>query len=894
MKKLNKFFRKAAVFLLIACMMLSVFPASFADMSSEGGLSYEQLMLLRAMKREEEYPASEQAAAFAVSYNQETVYTAPVYETPVFETPVFEAPVYKAPVNETPVFEAPVYEAPVFEETESEAFVINEFDQGENFENGFFEEEPVEEFVEEKPVEEFVEEEPVEEFVEEKPVEEFVEEKPVEEFVEEEPVEEFVEEKPVEEFVEEKPVEEFVEEKPVGEFVEEKPVEEFVEEKPVEEFVEEEPVGEFVEEKPVEEFVEEEPVEEFVEEKPVEEFVEEKPVEEFVEEEPVEEFVEEEPVEEFVEEKPVEEFVEEAVEEVETVEGNEKAGYTVEFCSTSGEEFVLQGDASAPLEDILSIIGHGDIDVSQIAEVVSSDDSLFSAEQDENGVWVIKTNKQFATDQKMTLVMADGSTVEIFVTDDCKVAKFNGTEYKTLEAALAAANGNDDGGTITLLEDITSGNIVLNVIKNIIIDFNHHFINVNKTADETADDKPVKDKTVAVKFDGGGSLTLTNGTLKSTSDQIETVVESSANKLTIKDMLIQGLDTIKGAVLSITGGNAEITGHTTIDSGSNSNIAIAADDTEKDTSLFVNTTGIILGKVAASDVDHSPTKNTDVLLHNGFYSGKIISDKANVAVDGGNYLTNVYRYVDRNTDYAEIVNPYGRIFSAGKNIPWSARFSSMRAPTLVNVLKSDGSIRLPFTAAVKNSVRDKHFIFVNGRPLIKGGLIPFNRHFCCSPCKGSGASVIDGANSIWYKGTKDGLTYELSGDISYVTVDGAKVSAIIDGVYAELEAETLEALKAGTHTVKFILKNGCAATTNLKVVPDDNVVWTKGSQNGLKYEMTGKIKKVLIDHVKIDAEIYGKDASVSASVLQDLKTGNHTVEFVLESGSHVVTSITVK
>ena len=739
-----------------------------------------------------------------------------------------EQPPQPLPVVEAPIVEAPVVETPVIEALTAEA--------SENDENALEE-------LAEAPAETVVDAEPQEA----EAVEEAAEEaEAVEEVVEEaEAVEEVVEEiETVEEVVEEaETVEEAIEEAET--------IEEVVEEPEI-----------------VEEVVEEaETVEEAAEEA-----------------ETVEEAAEEaETVEEAAEEA---ETVEEVVEEAKAVEEAEVDGYTVEFRSADGREFVLQGDASAPLKDILSIIGHGDIDVSQIAEVVSTDEALFSAEQDENGVWVIKANKQFATDQKMTLVMADGSIVEISVTDDCNVAEFDGHSYQTLEEAFAAANGSEKGGIIKLLENIDSSNVVLNVIKDIIIDFDGHFINVKK-------DIPAG-TTVAAKFEGGGSLTLTNGTLESTSQDIETVVESSVSKLTLKDMLIKGLDTIKGAVLSIVGGEVEIEGNTSIDSGKNENTAITVYDASGDTSVLVNTRGVILGQVAAKDTVLANA--TEVLLHNGYFSGKVVSDgKADVRVDGGDYLRDVNRYVGRNTDYAAVSNLYGTVFSAGANLPWTALDRAVHAPTFINVLKSDGAVVLPVNTVVKNSVWDKCFIFLNGKPLLRGAVTPVPQcgPLCCGVCAPS-ASVVDGGDSIWYKGCRDGLTYELSGDISYVTIDGERVEAEIDGVYAELDAETFEELKAGTHTVRFVLKNGAAAAAKLKIVPDEEVVWNKGSENGLRYEMTGKIKKVLLDHVKVEAELDGKDASVSASVLQDLKTGAHTFEFVLENHSHVVTGFTVE
>ena len=382
---------------------------------------------------------------------------------------------------------------------------------------------------------------------------------------------------------------------------------------------------------------------------------------------------------------------------------------------------------------------------------------------------------------------------------------------------------------------------------------------------------------IAAKLTGKGSVTVENGTIASEADAA--VVETDVADLDIKNVNLIGSGSAS-PVLDINGGDVDVTGRTTIDSGKSGNTAI---DISGASDVDVDTTGVVLGKVSASGAEVAAD------LHNGFYNGEISADAdAKLAVDGGNYTTNVGKYVDEKTNYAEISNPAGKIYSAGKNIPWSALGSSMFAPTFVNMLKSGGAIALPGNIAVGNSTGK--LIFINGRAVLNGQsiFIPGCRYMC------STVSIVDGANSVWYKGSEDGLTFEVSAAVSYVAIDNAKADAVIDGVYAELEADTLEALSAGSHSVRFVLKNGSVVVTSIKVAPDEKIEWTKGSENGLQYEMSGKIKKVLIDHVKVNAETDGKNAVIPASILQDLKTGKHTVEFVLENTAHVVTSITVK
>ncbi len=382
---------------------------------------------------------------------------------------------------------------------------------------------------------------------------------------------------------------------------------------------------------------------------------------------------------------------------------------------------------------------------------------------------------------------------------------------------------------------------------------------------------------IAAKITGNGSVTIKNGTIESGDG--DTAVQTDVDELTINNTtLVGGSDTASGA-LDINGGDVDIAGKTTIDSGKAANTAI---DISGDSEIDVNTTGIVLGKVNAGS-------GTETELHNGYYNGEITAESgAEVEVDGGNYTNNVSKYVSGKTNYAEIRTPNGAVYSAGKNIPESAFVSSRFAPTAVNILKSSGAVNLPAGVAAINSTGK--VIFINGRPVFCGQIvfIPGCGCYCSS------ASIVDGANSVWYKSSEDGLTIELSSAISYVTIDNVKVNAVIDGVYAELSADTLEALSAGSHTVRFVLKNGSVAATTVKVASNEKVEWADGSENGLEYEMSGNVKKVLIDHVKVAAEISGKNASIPASILQDLKSGNHTVEFVLENTSHIVTSITVK
>lgn len=100
-----------------------------------------------------------------------------------------------------------------------------------------------------------------------------------------------------------------------------------------------------------------------------------------------------------------------AQETVVAVETEGFSYYTVEF-TYEEKQYVLEGDASIPLEDILSAVG-----LSGEAEAVEvSDDTLFTATQ-ENGTWMITALRAFSTEEWMKVTIG-GVTYEITVTDD--------------------------------------------------------------------------------------------------------------------------------------------------------------------------------------------------------------------------------------------------------------------------------------------------------------------------------------------------------------------------------------------------------------------------------------------------------------------------------------------
>ena len=88
--------------------------------------------------------------------------------------------------------------------------------------------------------------------------------------------------------------------------------------------------------------------------------------------------------------------------------------YTVEF-TYNNLQYVLNGDESVPLTDILSKVGL----VGEVTDVTVSDPGLFSASK-ENGRWIITAHKAFTTNEWMKVTIGD-ITYEIMVTDDQQI-----------------------------------------------------------------------------------------------------------------------------------------------------------------------------------------------------------------------------------------------------------------------------------------------------------------------------------------------------------------------------------------------------------------------------------------------------------------------------------------
>ncbi len=144
--------------------------------------------------------------------------------------------------------------------------------------------------------------------------------------------------------------------------------------------------------------------------------------------------------------------------------------YTVEFYYNH-KEYVLAGDSSVALSEILSAVGL----TGEVTAVEVSDDTLFSA-SDESGEWVVTTYQAFDTTEWLQVTVG-GVAYQITVTDDGQI-----TTWAELKSALNA------GGTVTLMQHFTaqSGDRTLVVPPGVTatLDLNGYMIDGNKKISE--------------------------------------------------------------------------------------------------------------------------------------------------------------------------------------------------------------------------------------------------------------------------------------------------------------------------------------------------------------------------------------------------------------------------
>ena len=116
--------------------------------------------------------------------------------------------------------------------------------------------------------------------------------------------------------------------------------------------------------------------------------------------------------------------------------------YTVEFTYTD-KQYVLPGDSEVALADILEAVGLS----GEVSAVSVSDDTLFSASQNEGGQWIVTAHKAFSTEEWMKVTI-NGTEYEIKVTDDSQQVATGtcgiGVTWTVYDNGLLAITGSGD------------------------------------------------------------------------------------------------------------------------------------------------------------------------------------------------------------------------------------------------------------------------------------------------------------------------------------------------------------------------------------------------------------------------------------------------------------------
>lgn len=220
------------------------------------------------------------------------------------------------------------------------------------------------------------------------------------------------------------------------------------------------------------------------------------------------------------------------------------------------------------------------------------------------------------------------------------VAQVGNVKYKTLAAAVAAAN---DGDTIELLQSVEAPGVVIDSskypTKGLTIDLNGFTYDVvAPTVGSTGTE------TNAFQLLKGGKITFKDGTITSS---VAKILIQNYSDLTLLDVTVDGtkLQAPKYA-LSNNNGDVLITGNTSITAAAD---GVAFDVFRRSgydgPSVTVDTTGTITGKVEIATSGSYPpadTNTAELKIKKGNFVGEITKDaasgdKATVAISGGTF-----------------------------------------------------------------------------------------------------------------------------------------------------------------------------------------------------------------------------------------------------------------
>ena len=551
-------------------------------------------------------------------------------------------------------------------------------------------------------------------------------------------------------------------------------------------------------------------------------------------------------------------------------------GFVVEF-SYGDKTYKLEnlkGNEQFGLTDILKELGiEGSIDAAK-----GDADDLFAAENGENG-WKVTTKKAFGTKQTMTVVV-DGVEYVLGVIDDMNAGS---------QADIDKILDENDEATIKLTNDFNA-NIVIASGKTITINLNGHtltskdnghtitvesggklILNGTGTVDNTkgTDTGGSAAGYAALAVEAGGYAVINEGvTLKRSAEK--GTAAGGANKNSYYTVRNYGELYINGGTIENKGTHSSCVTNGYYDPTGKTN----------DPYLEVNGGTIIGGKNSIKNDDRGVLDIRGGTFKN---ANEVVILNWNVAdIRGGTFETETGAVLD-NAHYdaatsASKLHVHGGTFTSGGSI----FKESSKSLNGVNTIIEGGS----FNGTISNTM--------TGHVGVSGGVF----------------SDKNIENLV----TKNDTVIAKSGDkyaINLSALDLAKPGATpeIVNLPADYEVEEKVDLPAGVTIVnktnKNITINGItikagesyttpipAATTGevyyakYYVVEGKEQEWTKGSADGLKFELNSdKVVKVLIDGVEVEFTVENGEIVIAPEVLEALEAGEHEIEFIFDDGS---------
>ena len=541
----------------------------------------------------------------------------------------------------------------------------------------------------------------------------------------------------------------------------------------------------------------------------------------------------------------------------------------------------LKGNEQHSLTEILKALG---IEANSIDGATSDADDLFAAENGADG-WMVVTKQAFGTQQTLTVIV-DGVEYVLNVIDD---------EGASTAADLQSKINAAGDGHLIYLEDNMTGNITVDTGKTITIDLRGKTLKNTEAGKHTINVKSGKliitdsvgggvvDNTVhgkaALNVEEGGEAIIEGGTFTRSEEAGNSATNNGGNSwytinnlgtLTIEDGTVTaGKDDNVGKFSSLIRncGTASKSANLTINGGTFNRGAntIKNDDygvltINGGTFRNTNQVAVLNWNIANINGGYFET-NTDAVLANKVWKATPEATQAQMTIKGGTF---------NNTAGKAILIDY-------ISDPNDSKFDGS------HVLIADGQFNGKFGDSIKQYV-DVIGGTYNDANVV--GFVPLN-------------DVIIGTSGDKTLVGDDVVNALLAGE----TVELTNYPEEFDNVTLPLEfpAGATVINKTGRDIILLgtPLKNGesmtivaPAATTGevlsakYYVVDGKGQEWTKGSADGLKFELNSdKVVKVLIDGVEVEFTVENGEIIIAAEVLEALEAGEHEIEFVFDDGS---------